>query len=46
MSWKLKALRDPDLKPRHWMLLKVGPTTLGDFFEYVILRLRYQFREY
>ena len=45
-SWKLKALRDPELKQKHWMLLKVGPTTLGDLIEYAILRLRYQFKEY
>lgn len=46
MSWKLKALRDPKLKQKDWMLLKVGPLTLGDFIHYMILRLKYQFREY
>jgi len=41
MTWKLKALADPELKHKDWMLLKVGPTTLGDMFKYQIMKIRY-----
>ena len=45
-SWKLKALRDPDLSDKEWTLLKLGPQSLAEAFHMQALKLRYSLREY
>ena len=45
-SWKLKALRDPNLPQREWMLLKLGPQSLAEAFHVQAIKLRYSFKEY
>ena len=44
--WKVKALRDPNLSQREWMLLKVGPQSLAEAFHMQAIKLRYSLREF
>jgi len=44
--WKLRALRDPNLSQKDWMLLKVGPQSLAEAFHMQAIKLRYSLREY
>jgi len=41
MTWKFKAISDPNLKYKDWMLLKIGPTTFKDMIKYYFIKFKY-----
>ena len=40
-SWKMKALADPNLPEKDWVLLNLGPSTLAQAFRLQVLKLKY-----
>ena len=40
-EWKRRALADPNLPEKHWHLLKLGPSSLGEAFILGAIKLKY-----
>ena len=43
-EWQRIALADPNLPEKHWQLLKLGPSSLGEAFILQAIKWKYQIR--